>query len=79
MKPARRNTPLTRQEEETNREISRVRARVEHVFAMMSGQAGRIFQRYIGMARNAGAIILMNLGYNLQRYEQICRLGLKVA
>ena len=79
VEPGRRNTPLTVQEEETNREISRVRARVEHVFAVMSGQAGRIFQRYIGMARNAGAIILMNLVYNLQRYEQICRLGLKVA
>ena len=79
VEPARRNTPLTRQERETNRQVSRVRARVEHVFAVMSGQAGRIFQRYIGLARNAGAIILLNLVYNLQRYEQICRLGVKVA
>lgn len=79
VEPARRNTPLTTQEEETNREIARIRARVEHVFAVMSGQAGRIFQRYIGMARNAGAIVLMNLLYNVQRYEQIVRLGVKVA
>jgi IS5 family transposase len=79
VQPARKNAPLTAQEEKTNREISRVRSRVEHVFALMSGQAGRIFQRYVGMQRNAGAVIIMNWVYNLQRYEQIVRLGIKVA
>jgi len=61
----------------TNREISRVRARVEHPFALMSGQAGRIFQRYVGLARNAAAIVMLNLVYNLQWYEQIRRLKLE--
>ena len=79
VEPARRNTPLSDEQKETNSAISGVRARVEHVFAVMSGQAGRIFQRYIGQARNAGAIILLNLVYNLQRYEQICRLKLQIA
>ena len=45
VQPARRNTPLTEEEQATNREVSRVRARVEHPFALMSGPAGRIFQR----------------------------------
>lgn len=77
VQPARRNRPLSRQEKTTNRAVSRVRARGEHIFAVMSGQAGRIFQRYVGLARNAGAIVLLNLVYNLQRYEQIRRLGLE--
>jgi len=77
VQPARRNTPLTEEEQATNREISRVRARVEHPFALMSGQAGRIFQRYVGLARNAAAIVMLNLVYNLQRYEQIRRLKLE--
>ncbi len=79
VEPARRGAPLTAQEEESNQRIARVRARVEHVFALMSGQAGRIFQRYIGRARNAAAIVLMNWVYNLQRYEQILRLDIQVA
>lgn len=79
VEPARRGAPLTAQEEESNQRISRVRARIEHVFALMSGQAGRIFQRYIGRQRNAAAIVLMNWVYNLQRYEQIRRLRIQVA
>ena len=73
---ASRNQPLNAEDLASNREISRVRARVEHPFAVMSGTAGRIFQRYIGMARNRGAILLMNLCYNLRRYETVVRLKL---
>ena len=79
VEPARRGAPLTAQEKESNQRIARVRARVEHVFALMSGQAGRIFQRHIGHARNAASSVLMNWGYNLQRYEQICRLNIQIA
>jgi IS5 family transposase len=71
-----RNHPLNAEDLATNRDISRVRARVEHPFAVMSGTAGRIFQRYIGMVRNCGAILLMNLCYNLRRYETVVRLKL---
>ena len=42
----------------------------------MSGQAGRIFQRYVGRARNQAAIQLLNLCYNLKRYETLPRLKL---
>jgi IS5 family transposase len=72
-----RGRELNETEQEENREISRTRARVEHAFAVMSGQAGRIFQRYIGMARNEAAIQMMNLCYNLKRYETIVRLKLR--
>lgn len=77
-KPSRGQN-LTDEEKETGRRVSGIRSRVEHVFALMSGTAGRIFQRYIGLARNAGAIVLTNLIYNLRRYEQIRRLKIKVA
>ncbi len=42
----------------------------------MSGQAGRIFLRDIGRARNPEAIQMKNLCYNLKRYETILRLKL---
>jgi IS5 family transposase len=73
---ASRGHALNEADKEDNRTISRTRARVEHVFAVMSGQAGRIFQRYVGMARNQAATMLLNLCYNLQRYETILRLKL---
>ncbi len=71
-----RGRGLNETEKAENREISSTRARVEHVFAVMSGQAGRIFQRYVGRARNQAAIEMMNLCYNLKRYETILRLNL---
>ena len=71
-----RGRELNETEKEENREISRTRARVEHAFAVMSGQAGRIFQRYVGWARNEAAIQMLNLCYNLKRYETILRLKL---
>ena len=60
----------------SNRKKSRVRSRVEHVSALMSGQAGRVFLRYIGAARTKAAVVMMDLTDNLIRYEQIVRLHL---
>ena len=71
-----RGRPLNETDRQENRLISRTRARVEHAFAVMSGQAGRIFQRYVGRARNQAAIQLLNLCYNLKRYETLPRLKL---
>ena len=71
-----RGRALNETEKAENREISGTRARVEHAFAVMSGQAGRIFQRYIGRARNQADIHIMNICYNLKRYETILRLKL---
>ena len=59
----------------SNLKKSRVRSWVEHLFAVMSRQADRVFLRYIGPARTKAAV-MMNLTYNLLRYEQIVRLDL---
>ena len=49
---------------------------MSEAFAVMSGQAGRIYLRYIGRARNHAAVQMLNLCYNLRRYEAIVRLKL---
>jgi IS5 family transposase len=71
-----RNHPLTPEQKESNRAKSKVRARVEHVFAQMTGTMRALWQRCIGRSRNEAGIKLTNLVYNLLRYEQIVRLRL---
>ena len=73
---AYRNRPLTDAQKETNRRKSRIRVRIEHVFGYMSQSMKGFSLRYIGKRRNAAAIGLINLIYNLARYEQIIRLKL---
>jgi IS5 family transposase len=73
---AYRNHPLTDAQKETNRQKSKIRARIEHVFGYMSQSMKGFSLRYIGKRRNAAAIGLINLIYNLARYEQIVRLQL---
>ena len=63
-------------QKESNQEKSRVRARVEHIFGYMSQAMKGYYLRAIGRRRNAAAIGLINLIYNLARYEQIVRLKL---
>ena len=73
---AYRNHPLTDAQKETNRQKSKVRARIEHVFGYMSQTMKGFYLRYIGKRRNAAAIGFINLIYNMARYEQIVRLRL---
>ena len=73
---AYRNRPLTDAQKEANRQKSKIRARSEHVFGYMSQSMKGFYLRYIGKRRNAAAIGLINLIYNLARYEQIIRLKL---
>ena len=73
---AYRNRPLTEEQKASNRKKSKIRARIEHVFGFMSQSMKGFYLRYIGRRRNAGAIGLINLIYNLARYEQIVRLKL---
>jgi len=69
---ARRNHPLTEEEEETNRKRSRIRVRCEHVFARMSQMAmDRV--RTIGAVRANQHIALSNLVYNMDRMAFLCR------
>jgi IS5 family transposase len=59
--------PLTAEQQQRNRIKSRTRVRVEHVFAFIAGSMGGSRTNYIGRRRNAAAVGLMNLTYNMFR------------
>jgi IS5 family transposase len=65
-----RNRPLTKTQERNNTVKSRIRVRVEHVFAAIN-HFGGIFIRTIGIKRAWFQIGLMNLAYNLTRYTYL--------
>lgn len=74
---AYRNTPLTEEQSAQNRQKSKVRVRIEHIFGHMTmAMRDGLKMRFIGMRRNAVGIGLLNLVYNMARYEQIVRLQL---
>jgi len=60
--------PLTDVQRHANRERSRFRVRVEHVFAAQRQRAGALLLRGIGIARARAKIGLRNLAYNLERF-----------
>jgi len=66
-----RNKPLTEEQKGSNREKSRVRSRVEHVFGYMTNSMGGMTIRSIGLRRARCAIALKNLAYNLSRYAYL--------
>lgn len=66
-----RGRPLSASQRENNSIKSKVRARVEHVFAFMENSLGGIYHRCIGGTRNAYQIGMMNLCYNLCRCVQL--------
>ena len=68
-----RNTPLTEEQKANNKEKSKTRARVEHVFGFMEQSMNGLFIRSIGIVRATGIIGLINLTYNIFRYEQVMR------
>lgn len=69
-----RNNPLNEEQKKSNTHKSRTRARVEHVFGFMEQSMNGLKLRSIGIERARGIIGLINLTYNLFRYEQITRL-----
>jgi hypothetical protein len=69
-----RNYPLTDEQKESNRIKSKTRSRVEHVFSFVTQNMHGFFCRNIGFKRIKGVIGLINLFYNIFRYEQILRL-----
>jgi len=72
-----RGNPLTEQQKESNTEKSRIRVRVEHIFGFMTNSMNNgLFMRSIGIKRIKESIGLLNLTYNLFRYEQLIRLKL---
>ena len=69
-----RNNPLTEKQKKSNNEKSKVRARVEHVFGFMEQSMNKLYINSIGIKRAVGFVGLVNLTYNLFRYEQVSRL-----
>ena len=69
--------PLTEEQRVTNNIKSKTRARVEHVFGFMEQSMNGLLVKSVGMVRAAGIIGLINLTYNLFRYEQTVRLALQ--
>jgi len=67
LKQPRKNTPLSEEDELRNKDLSRVRARVEHVFGSMNKQLHGLSVRCIGLARATFRVGLTNLCYNLLR------------
>ncbi len=70
---AYRGHPLTPEQKERNRQKSKIRVRVEHVFGFITGSMHGITIRTIGMKRAEFNIGLTNLIYNMCRYSFLKR------
>jgi IS5 family transposase len=68
-----KSNPLTDEQKESNRIKSKTRARVEHIFGFMEQSMHGLCLKSIGIKRAKGIIGLINLTYNLFRYEQMIR------
>jgi IS5 family transposase len=66
-----RNHPLTEEQKANNREKSRVRSRVEHIFGFMENSMNKMYIQCIGIKRATAIIGLMNLTYNMFRKIQL--------
>jgi IS5 family transposase len=71
-----RSKKLSKSAKKKNRKKSKIRARVEHVFAFMTVSMNAMHKKYIGKIRNEASIIFSNLVYNMARIEQVIRLKL---
>lgn len=67
-KRARRNTPLTDADKETNRRKSQVRAKVEHPFRPLKNIYGFAKVRYRGLMKNANRAFAMLALINLDKW-----------
>lgn len=66
---------LTSAQEERNTLKSKIRSKVEHVFGFMTNSMNNgLNLKAIGKKRIDSLIALLNLTYNLFRYEQLVRL-----
>jgi len=66
-----RNNPLTEEQKANNKEKSRTRARVEHLFGFVENSMNGSFIRTIGITRAKAKIGMMNLTYNICRCTQL--------
>ena len=68
-----RDHPLSEKQKKQNKKKSSIRVRVEHIFGFIENSMGGSFIRSIGKKRAEGIIGLMNLTYNMFRFEQFTR------
>ncbi len=68
-----RNRPLTDEQKESNRNKSKIRARIEHVYGFMTSSMKGLNVRCRGLQRAGFNIGLTNLVYNLCRYSFLQR------
>ena len=59
---------LTKSQQENNHRKSKIRCRIEHIYADMTIRAGGLFIRTIGLARAGIKVGLINLSYNMRRF-----------
>ena len=71
-----RGKPLTDKQKAKNNIKSKTRARVEHVFGFMEQSMNGLTVKSVGIMRATGIIGLINLTYNIFRFEQVQRLNL---
>ena len=71
-----RNKPLTEAQKQRNKENSRKRARIEHVYGDITNGMRGLILRCIGIVRAQYNIGLTNLVYNIRRYSYLVRQGL---
>jgi IS5 family transposase len=76
MERATRGNPLTDEQKQSNHIKSQVRCLCEHVFGFVTNSMNDFYIKSIGFLRAKGVIGLINLLYNMCRYEQIVRLEL---
>jgi len=75
IKRAYRNKKLTNKEHKENHKHSKTRVRVEHINGDLTSQMNNALKlTSIGIDRITSSVGLMNLTYNLVRYEQLVRL-----
>ena len=66
-----RNKPLSEKQKASNKEKSRTRARVGHLFGFVENSMNGSFVRTIGLERAKAKIGMMNLTYNICRCVQL--------
>jgi len=66
-----RNKPLTEGQKMSNKEKSKTRVRVEHIFGFVENSMHGSFVRTIGIVRAKAKIGMMNLTYNICRCAQL--------
>jgi len=72
---ASRNHPLSEAQQKANRNKSKVRARIEHVFGAQQIAPGGRLVRTIGIVRARAKIGLQNLAYNIRRLVTLERMA----